>query len=75
MRMFVDARDLPDSYGDWLKSAQKTVDALTFGGITIVKAYIDPVTFPQWCLANGFRMDADARLRFATEAARKDAAK
>lgn len=61
LSMFVDAADLPETYSEWLKSAQNTVVVLTLRGITVRKAYLDPVTFPQWCLANDVPMDKEAR--------------
>ena len=74
MTMFPDRRRLPDTYQDWLKKAGEVADSLTKDGFAVVKAYIDPDTFPEWCRAHGFKkMNMEARSRFATDYAEEQA--
>jgi hypothetical protein len=66
MGMFTDRDVLPDTYEEWLKTAQDALSVLTLQGINVVKAYFDPDTFPDWCKANGHKMDADARAEYGS---------
>ena len=68
--MFKDGEKLPDTYEDWLAKAQITVLTLAKGPLLVEKSYIDPETFPQWCVEKGLEMDAGARTRYAAELAR-----
>jgi hypothetical protein len=70
--MAKDGGRLHDTYDEWLKSARNVAGTLTLEGLTVVKTYLDPKTFPAWCEANGYEMDAVARTRYSQEcAARK----
>ena len=66
---FTDGWKLPDTFESWQRSAQNLYDKLTNEGLVVVKAYIDPNTFPEWCRANGMEMNAKARMRFANDCA------
>ena len=68
--MFKDGEKLPDTYEDWLSKAQITILTLAKDRLRVEKSYIDPETFPQWCVEKGLQMDADARTHFAAEFAR-----
>ena len=70
--MFVDGWKLPDTYEDWSKIAQDAYDTLTEGGTPVLKAFIDPDTFPEWCRIRGFKMDTQARLAFGTDYAQEN---
>ena|ERR1035438_6832510 len=65
--MFPDGARLPDTFEGWLKSALNVCDKLTSEGFVLVKAYIDPDTFPEWCRSHGTEMDAKARANFAND--------
>jgi hypothetical protein len=67
--MFPDGWKLPDTFEEWLEIAQILYDKLTADGHLVVKAYIDPNTFPEWCRAKGMEMDADARMDFGNDCA------
>jgi hypothetical protein len=70
LSLFDDGEQLPDTYDDWLKKANETVRQLTLAGQHVIKAEIDPNTFPAWCKAHGFkRIDAQARSYFGTRKA------
>ncbi|MFN7918770.1 MAG: hypothetical protein U0Q16_01655 [Bryobacteraceae bacterium] len=65
--MAKDPEKLPVSYSTWLQDAMRVRQELERSGITVVKAYLDPVEFPTWCLAQGIDMDVMARMEFARE--------
>ena len=69
--MFTDGRKLPDTFESWLESAHNVYDMLTRRGFVIVKAYLDPDTFPGWCRARGMKMNAKARSHFGSDYAAK----
>jgi hypothetical protein len=67
--MFKDGSKLPDTFDSWLQSAQNLYDKLTGQGHVVVKADIDPDTFPEWCRTRGMEMDAKARMAYGNECA------
>jgi hypothetical protein len=67
--MFPDGWKLPDTFESWLHTAQIVYDKLTAGGFVVVKAYIDPDAFPEWCRARGMKMTTEARTAYANECA------
>jgi len=69
--MLRDSEVLPDTYRDWLKNATALYVQLTREGLTVVKAYIDPEEFPEWCNAKEMHMDTRARTLYANECAMK----
>ncbi len=66
---FPDGDLLPDTFEEWLKLAQMSFDTLAVGGIVVVRAYIDPETFPEWCRDRGLEMDTAARMEFGNQCA------
>ncbi|HYZ87514.1 MAG TPA: hypothetical protein VE621_24070 [Bryobacteraceae bacterium] len=68
--MFTDGWKLPDTFADWQEMAHSVCETLTAEGHQVVKARIDPETFPQWCRDRGMEMDAEARTLYGTECAR-----
>lgn len=64
--MFVDGDKLPGTFLRWQDQAEQGRKKLLREGKTVVKAYIDPNTFPEWCAANGHRVDAKGRMAFAS---------
>lgn len=69
--MFQDGEKLPDTFDEWLETAQLVYNILTAEGIRVVKARIDPKTFHGWCRARGYAMDTPARMAYAQEFASK----
>jgi hypothetical protein len=67
--MFTDSDKLADTFDSWIKSAQTGFDKLTGAGHVVIKANIDPDTFPEWCRARGLEMNAHARTAFGNECA------
>jgi hypothetical protein len=67
--MFVDGDMLPASFSDWLKRAEQMKTDAEAAGDAVIKVYIDPDTFPQWCEAKGLPMNSEARSQLAIEIA------
>jgi hypothetical protein len=67
--MFADTHLLPLTYEDWLQRAESKKTEIQAAGDRVIKVYIDPETFPQWCRDKGLTMDAEARARLAIEVA------
>jgi|KBSMisStandDraft_5_1062788.scaffolds.fasta_scaffold355960_1 hypothetical protein len=68
LAIFEDAKELPATYDQWLASAEHARKDFEGAGAFVVRAIIDPDTFPEWCLANGHKINAKARIEFATQA-------
>ena len=65
--VFEDAATLPDTYREWRRIAERTDIQLKLQGHVVERAYIDPVTFPDWCRQRGLKLDAQSRSKFASE--------
>lgn len=52
---------------EWLKRAEEIERGFKAEGLIVERVYIDLDTFPDWCLARGKRIDAQARIDFASE--------
>lgn len=66
LEIFEDAADQHDTFDAWLGTATKTEKDVRRQGLRVVRAEIDPDTFPAWCAANGFgKIDHEARTHFA----------
>ena len=66
---FTDAHLLPEKYEDWLIRAEEALANAQNDGIHVMKVFIDPETFPQWCEKKGCVPDANARTELAIEVA------
>lgn len=64
--MFVDGDKLPGTFLRWQAQAEQGRKKLTREGKAVVKAYIDPESFPEWCTVNGHAIDAAGRMAFAS---------
>jgi hypothetical protein len=69
--LFEDGHNLPLTYEAWEQQANAFSSRMASRGVVIIKAYIEPKTFPAWCQSRGLNIDAKARQQFATEFARK----
>ena len=67
LELFPDRDRMPRTYQDWLVRAEELVRSIQAEGDTVVKVFIDPVTFPEWCRKKGVEPDAEARTRMAIE--------
>ncbi len=68
-QMFDDGDLLPASFADWLARAEKMKADAESAGDAVIKVYIDPQTFPQWCASKGLPMNSEARSQLAIEVA------
>ncbi len=71
LSLFSDSHLLPKTYADWLKRAEEKAEAVRNSGNTVIKVFIDPVTFPEWCRKKGIKCDAEARTQLAIDVATK----
>ena len=67
MTIFSDTHMLPRTYEDWLQRAEEMVEKVQAQGDQVVKVYIDPETFPEWCKKKNRKPDAEARADLAIE--------
>lgn len=66
--MFADGDKLHATYDEWRASVQELVSTMEKDDMVVVRAYIDPDTFPTWCRENGFpQLDSQARSAWAIE--------
>ena len=68
-RIMTDRQQLPASFYVWRMEAETGEKKLRRSGKTVVRAFIDPETFPDWCRARGLNIDAHARNQFANAVA------
>jgi hypothetical protein len=64
-----DPHNLAPVYDGWLMAALNNEAVAKQAGLQVVRAFIDPDRFPQWCAEKGLEADARARARFAQQAA------
>jgi hypothetical protein len=69
LRIMADRHLLPATYDEWKQQAEGLERQQLGKGVRVVRAVIDPQTFPAWCRRNGLNVDAQARMRFANEEA------
>jgi hypothetical protein len=71
LSIFEDADTLPTTYDEWLAKAEELEGEFKARGYHVVRALIDPKTFPSWCAARGLKLNANARTNFGNEKARE----
>lgn len=57
-KLFVDGDRLPPSYAEWHARAEKMKAQAQASGDAVIKVFIDPETFPEWCEKKGSRWTA-----------------
>ena len=65
--IFQDGDQLPPTYDEWLKKAEAKKAEGEAEGDQVVKVFIDPETFPEWCRIKNLPMDANSRSQLAIE--------
>ena len=65
LQIMKDASTLPQTYDRWLEKETARERLAMHSDKTVVKALINPETFPDWCRINGVKADAKGRMRFA----------
>jgi len=69
--LFDDAELLPKTYGDWLVRAEEKKAEVEAAGDQVLKVFIDPETFSEWCAEKNMPKDANSRAELALEVARE----
>lgn len=69
LALFDDAELLPPTYQAWLSRAEEKKTEVEAAGDQVMKVFIDPQTFPEWCAQKGLPRDAEARTQLALEVA------
>ena len=67
LAMFDDAELLPPTYQHWLARAEEKKAEVEANGDQVIKVFIDPETFPQWCDKKNLPKDANSRSQMAIE--------
>lgn len=70
LRIMADRPKLPRTFHEWRMKAEAEEKRFRRDGKIVVRAFIDPETFPDWCRARGLNIDAEARHRFAATVAK-----
>lgn len=65
LRIMTDRHILPSHYHVWLMNAETGEKKYRRDGYIVIRAYIDPETFPDWCRTRGLNVDAEARMQYA----------
>jgi hypothetical protein len=53
LQLFDDGDKMPPSWKEWMKMAEEMEQGLKAYGHVVLRVYIDPATFPDWCAAHG----------------------
>lgn len=69
LAVFEDALNMPATYDDWMGQVEQLIEYAKRDGWVLVRAELDPNTFPGWCKSRGLNVDAKARVAFGNEAA------
>jgi len=69
LTIFDDAELLPPTYQHWLTRAEEKKQEVEAGGDQVIKVFIDPETFPEWCTSKNLPKDANSRSQLAIEVA------
>ncbi len=69
LALFDDTELLPPTYSDWLARAEDKKAEVEAAGDQVMKVFIDPETFPEWCEKKNLSKDANARAELALEVA------
>lgn len=68
-RVMADGHKLPATFHEWRMKAEAGEKLQRRAGQIVVRAFIDPETFPGWCGARGLNVDAQARMQYAASIA------
>jgi hypothetical protein len=69
LTIFDDSDLLPLTYQHWLSRAEEKKAEVEAGGDQVIKVFIDPETFPEWCNDKNLPKDANSRTQMAIEVA------
>ena len=65
--IFSDAHLLPTTFNEWLDKANQNLLVAEKSGDMVVKVFIDPEEFRNWCIKHDRKTDAESRTQFAIE--------
>lgn len=68
-RMFEDGHKLHRTYEEWFAAAETGRKSFESKGVRVFCVDIDPNEFPSWCKAQGLKLNAEARNRYASTVA------
>ena len=68
LKIFDDGDRMPPDWNEWLKMAEEMEHGLKAYGHVVLRVYIDPASFPDWCAAQDMRPGAAARKKFVAAA-------
>ncbi len=69
LEIFDDAHRVPRNFADWHRRAEAIKEQVEAAGDQVMKVYIEPDTFQDWCENKGIAKDAEARSQLAIEVA------
>ncbi len=69
LTLFDDAEQLPPTYQHWFERAEAKRLEVEARGDQVIKVFIDPETFPEWCEKRNLPKDANSRTQLAIEVA------
>ncbi|MEW6489721.1 MAG: hypothetical protein AB1578_17655 [Thermodesulfobacteriota bacterium] len=62
--VFVDPENLPARFEDWQALVARQCELIRESGTRVLRADIDPETFPSWCASRGLFPNSEGRLAF-----------
>jgi hypothetical protein len=65
---FPDGTKMPRIWNEWLRMAEEMEAGLKAYGHAVMRVYIDPKTFPDWCASHGTSPGTEGRKRFVAAA-------
>jgi hypothetical protein len=60
-----DADSLPTTWERFVQFSEEAERRFEADGLIVVRAYIDPDRFPDWCRSQGLRVNSQARQQFS----------
>jgi hypothetical protein len=68
LEIFPDGDKMPRTWKEWLKIAEEMERGLKAYGHVVLRVYIDPNTFREWCAAHSTSLGGEGRKRFVAAA-------
>jgi len=68
LQLFDDGDKMPPNWQEWLKMAEEMEQGLKAYGHVVLRVYIDPAAFPDWCAAHGTSPGSTGRRKFVAAA-------
>jgi hypothetical protein len=68
LQLFDDGDKMPPSWKEWLKVAEEMEQGLKAYGHVVLRVYIDPATFLDWCAAHSTSPGSAGRRKFVAAA-------